>query len=157
MVIGKRAPLGWPITNPALPRTSSIDVEEHIWERMVFDGVPHTHAFLRGSEDKRLASAVATRDSVVLKGGIRGLGVLKTTGSSFVGFMKDEFTSLPAETERIVCQHCDCACLVWIGDSLVFYVERGSLRGGGGAFDGLLECLIACCNADCSFFFARDL
>jgi len=78
-----------------------IDLVEHGWKRMKFDGDEHDHSFVRGSNEKRIAKIAATRDGVTVESGVEDLIVLKTTRSAFVGFIKDEYTTLPEATERI--------------------------------------------------------
>ena len=78
-----------------------IDIVEHGWNRMKFDGREHDHSFVRGSDEKRTASINATRESVTVESGVEDLIVLKTTRSGFVGFIKDEYTTLPEVSDRI--------------------------------------------------------
>lgn len=82
--------------------SASVKIAQKIWTRMVFDGQPHHHAFESGSSERRTADILHTRDGVTLKGGMKDLPILKTTGSAFVGFMKDEWTVLPEERDRIM-------------------------------------------------------
>lgn len=79
----------------------TIDIAEHAWKRMKFDGAEHNHAFVRGSDEKHTAKINATRDEVKIESGVEDMIVLKTTRSGFVGFIKDEFTTLPETTDRI--------------------------------------------------------
>jgi urate oxidase len=78
-----------------------IDLAEHGWKRMKFDGAEHEHSFVRGSGEKRTAKVNATRDNVTVESGVEDLIVLKTTRSGFVGYIRDEYTTLPEATERI--------------------------------------------------------
>lgn len=78
-----------------------IDIFEHGWKRMKFDGELHSHAFVKGSGEKRTTKIDATRDRVTIESGVEDLIVLKTTGSGFIGFIKDAFTTLPEATDRI--------------------------------------------------------
>ncbi|MEM8860054.1 MAG: factor-independent urate hydroxylase [Chloroflexota bacterium] len=87
-----------------VPHASSadIEIEEKLWTRMLFESGAHHHAFTGGASEQRTAHVIQTRDSITLKGGLKGLPILKTTGSAFVGFMKDEYTVLPEERDRIM-------------------------------------------------------
>ncbi|MEM9773304.1 MAG: factor-independent urate hydroxylase [Chloroflexota bacterium] len=87
-----------------VPHASSadIEIEQKIWSRMVFEDGPHQHAFTGGASERRTAHVVQTRDGISLSGGLKDLPILKTTGSAFVGFMKDEYTVLPEERDRIM-------------------------------------------------------
>lgn len=79
----------------------TIDLSEHAWKRMKFDGHAHDHAFVRGSNEKRTAKISAKRDGVTVESGVEDLVVLKTTRSGFEGFLKDEYTTLPETNDRI--------------------------------------------------------
>lgn len=74
---------------------ANIDIIEHGWRRL------DPYSFELGHA-RRLARVESTRDGVVLSAGIDNLVLLKTTKSSFVGFLKDPFTTLPESSDRIV-------------------------------------------------------
>lgn len=75
----------------------------HRWTRMNIDGKPHPHSFLRDGEEKRTVEATARRgEGIMLSSGIQGLTVLKSTGSAFHGFVRDEYTTLPETWDRIL-------------------------------------------------------
>jgi urate oxidase len=78
-----------------------IDLAEHGWKRMKFDGGEHDHSFVRGSGEKRTARITASREQVMVEAGVEDLIVLKTARSGFVGYIKDEYTTLPETTDRI--------------------------------------------------------
>ncbi|MGI9075910.1 MAG: factor-independent urate hydroxylase [Gemmatimonadaceae bacterium] len=80
-----------------------IDLAERRWNRLVFDGHPHPHAFARGSEEQRVATISASREGTPrAESGIRELVVLKTTRSAFAGFYSDRYTTLAETNERIL-------------------------------------------------------
>lgn len=79
-----------------------IDVTVHRWTRMTIDGKPHPHSFLRDGQETRNVEATVTREGIFLKSGIVGLQVLKSTGSAFHGFVRDEFTTLKETWDRIL-------------------------------------------------------
>ncbi len=85
-----------------------IKVVVHRWTRMVIDGEPHKHSFYRDGEEKRTVEAAITRDGISLKSGIQGLTVLKSTGSAFHGFVRDEYTTLAETWDRILSTDVDC-------------------------------------------------
>jgi urate oxidase len=83
-----------------------IEIDEYAWDRIDVDGTGHDHSFVRagggtrttivnvdGQGPERVAHVVS---------GIKDLVVLKTTGSEFHGFLKDEYTTLPETTDRIL-------------------------------------------------------
>ncbi|KAK5118058.1 hypothetical protein LTR62_004104 [Meristemomyces frigidus] len=80
-----------------------VTVTVHKWTRMEVDGKPHPHSFLRDGEEKRVVEAVAGRgQGITIKSGVKGLLVLKSTGSQFWGFHRDEYTRLPEVWDRIL-------------------------------------------------------
>ncbi|HEV7646020.1 MAG TPA: urate oxidase [Pyrinomonadaceae bacterium] len=78
-----------------------IDLFEHFWKRMKFDETPHPHSFVKGSDEKRTARITTTHENTIVESGVEDLIVLKTTGSGFAGYIKDEYTTLPETTDRI--------------------------------------------------------
>jgi urate oxidase len=83
-------------------RSASIDISERDWRRMEIDGKPHPHSFTAGSEAKMFARVICGRDSTTVESGIRDLVILKSTGSGFENYPKDEFTTLPETADRIL-------------------------------------------------------
>jgi urate oxidase len=80
-----------------------IHLVAHPWERLAAaGGGPHEHAFRRGSGGDRVATVAGDASGVAIEAGIDGLVVLKTTGSGWAGFLRDELTSLPETDERIM-------------------------------------------------------
>jgi urate oxidase len=79
-----------------------IRLEAHTWKRLSIDGSPHDHAFRRGSTERRVAEVTAGRGAETVSAGIDGLGLLKTTGSGFEGFLRDQFTTLRDTSDRIL-------------------------------------------------------
>lgn len=75
----------------------------HRWTRLNVDGKPHPHSFIRDGEEKRVVEAVAREGKgISIESGITGLLVLKSTGSAFYGFDRDEYTRLPEVWDRIL-------------------------------------------------------
>jgi urate oxidase len=86
-----------------------IKVVVHRWTRMTIDGKPHPHSFFRDGQETRNVEAVASRaNGISIKSGIVGLTVLKSTGSAFHGFVRDQFTTLPETWDRILSTDVDC-------------------------------------------------
>lgn len=70
---------------------------------MVVEGAEHPHSFMRDGEEKRVVSAVVRRgEGIEVRSGLTGLLVLKSTGSQFHSFHRDEFTRLPETWDRIL-------------------------------------------------------
>jgi urate oxidase len=83
-----------------------IEIDEYAWDRIDVDGTGHDHSFVRAGGGTRTTIVnVDGRgpDRVAhVVSGIKDLVVLKTTGSEFHGFLKDEYTTLPETTDRIL-------------------------------------------------------
>lgn len=80
----------------------TIDLVEDGWARLPVGGPDgHPHAFMAIGGEQQTATVVASRDQVKTLSGLRGLTVMKTSDSGFIGFSKDEFTTLPEVTDRI--------------------------------------------------------
>lgn len=62
----------------------------------------HSHAFASPSGDLRVARVSQGEEGRVTEAGIEGLLVLKTTGSSFTGFVRDRYTTLPEAEDRLL-------------------------------------------------------
>lgn len=89
--------------------TAHIKLVVHRWTRMVIDGKPHPHSFYRdGQETRNVEATVTKKDGITVKSGIAGLTVLKSTGSAFHGFLRDEFTTLGETWDRILSTDVDC-------------------------------------------------
>lgn len=92
-----------------------ITVEQLRWTRIPINNTQspegqakgHTHSFYRDGDDKRVINAeidgTAGKDRLVgrVTSGISDLLVLKSTGSSFSNFIRDEYTTLPEVDDRI--------------------------------------------------------
>jgi urate oxidase len=74
---------------------ADVSVSSRIWDREGPSG------FVGGGSERRLARVAGGNVSGVWAG-VDGLIVLKTTGSAFSGFPRDEFTLLPETDERIL-------------------------------------------------------
>jgi len=83
-------------------REVEVEIAERPWERISVDGKPHDHSFSAGSEARWTTHITATRESRTIRSGIRNLIVLKSTGSGFENYPKDEFTTLPETADRIL-------------------------------------------------------
>ncbi|GAB7364558.1 hypothetical protein MBLNU230_g5365t1 [Neophaeotheca triangularis] len=82
---------------------AEVHVIVHRWTRMDVEGKAHPHSFMRDGAETRVVDATATREQGIdIRSGIRGLLVLKSTGSQFWGFHRDEYTRLPETWDRIL-------------------------------------------------------
>jgi urate oxidase len=71
---------------------------EHPWARLG----EHEHAFQRGNGGDRVALVSGDGHSVRVEAAIEGLEVLRTTGSGWAGFVRDDLTTLPETDDRIL-------------------------------------------------------
>ncbi|KAF2398544.1 uricase [Trichodelitschia bisporula] len=104
------------------------------WTRMLIDGKPHAHSFLRDGEETRDVEVVAREGAGLdIKSGITKLTVLKSTGSAFYGFHRDAYTALPETWDRILSTEVEAA---WRWRR---FAGLEDVRREAGAFDGAWE------------------
>jgi urate oxidase len=87
--------------NPQVSRVS-IEAAENIWNRVVIGGKPHASAFQRAGDEKRTATLSGTREGTAVRAGIADLIVLKTTKSAFDKFLRDPYTTLKEDRNRVL-------------------------------------------------------
>jgi urate oxidase len=82
---------------------ATITVEQTRWGRIKVGGKPHTHAFVGCGNEKHVSTVTHDRagSKLLVTGGVADLLVLKTTGSEFRGYVRDEYTTLPETKDRI--------------------------------------------------------
>ncbi|PHH59356.1 hypothetical protein CDD81_3360 [Ophiocordyceps australis] len=93
---------------------ASVSVIVHRWLRMDIAGQSHPHSFIKDAGETRTAQVCVRRSqpgsshgAIDLSSSISGLSVLKTTGSAFHGFIRDEYTTLPETWDRILATDVD--------------------------------------------------
>jgi urate oxidase len=80
-----------------------IEALENPWSRIPHGTKPHAFAFMRASgPEKRTATLSGTREGITVRAGIQDLDVMKTTKSAFDGFLRDPYTTLKEDGERIL-------------------------------------------------------
>ena len=82
--------------------SASAEISAKKWERLKIAGDPHPHSFQAGSEAKTWTRVVCTREAQKVQSGVRDLVILKSTGSGWAGFPRDEYTTLPETNDRIL-------------------------------------------------------
>lgn len=82
-----------------------IEIQNHFWHR---NG---PFSFTAGPPHRRIATLDATRESAILESGVAGYLMMKTTGSAFEGFLRDEHTTLPEAPDRILATSLDATWL----------------------------------------------
>jgi urate oxidase len=75
----------------------SVDIEETSWQHITGHGA----AFTQSGNERRTTRLQATRSRSIFTAGVNGLHIMKTADSGFVGFLKDEFTTLPETHDRL--------------------------------------------------------
>ncbi|KAG6022549.1 hypothetical protein E4U41_002235 [Claviceps citrina] len=89
---------------------ADVSIITHRWIRMHVDGKPHPHSFVKDAGETRNAQVLVSRGGGIrITSAIAGLSVLKTTGSAFHGFVRDEYTTLPETWDRILATDVDAS------------------------------------------------
>ncbi|UKZ79132.1 hypothetical protein TrVFT333_006882 [Trichoderma virens FT-333] len=87
--------------NPVNPRSSSPPSSAPTSSTPTATSTPQT--FLRdGQETRNVEARITRKGGIVITSGIEGLTVLKSTGSAFHGFVRDEYTTLAETWDRIL-------------------------------------------------------
>lgn len=86
------------------PQVALVDVHisERPWSRITIGDKGHASAFLASASEKRIAHINATRAQVNLQSGLEDLKVMKTSGSTFEGFLRDPYTTLEENRQHIL-------------------------------------------------------
>jgi urate oxidase len=99
------------LINNAQVRSVAVDIAERAWRPMVVQDQPAPHTFkLDGPELQTVRAARPRGDAWSVVSGIDGLTILKTTQSSFEGFVRDKLTTLKPVADRIFGT---CASATW--------------------------------------------
>jgi urate oxidase len=72
------------------------------WDRASVKDAPHDHVFTQGTAERRLATVTVDEMGVGVEAALEGMGLLKTTGSGFAGFLRDGYTTLKETDDRIL-------------------------------------------------------
>ena len=104
--------------NPRLAQVR-VDLSARTWERVRSGGREEGHAFIGRGPDERTASIEVSRLRTVVTAGVRDLLILKSSKSAFTGFLRDEFTTLPDTTDRLLATSRSATWVYRFGD-LVF-------------------------------------
>jgi len=90
------------LTRNAQVSRVGIEASQTLWWRLTIGGNPHPHTFTGSGNEKRTAHVTSTRTEESLQAGVAGLVVLKTTDSAFENYLKDEYTTLKEDRNRIL-------------------------------------------------------
>jgi urate oxidase len=83
-------------------RRAVVEIAVNRWDRASVSDAPHDHTFVRGPAERRLATVTVDQTGVEVEAGLEGMGLLKTTGSGFAGFLRDAYTTLEETDDRIL-------------------------------------------------------
>ena len=86
-----------------------VSTRETRWNRLEVDGAPHPHGFLLDGNGTPTATLVASRDGGQASSGIAGFTFMKSTGSGWEGYVRDEYTTLPETSDRICATSMDAS------------------------------------------------
>jgi urate oxidase len=79
-----------------------VHIEQVMWKRLTIDGELHPHSFMRGSDELQTTTVHRVKNGAIsIVSGLRDMIVLKTTKSSFEGYIKDELTTLREAADRL--------------------------------------------------------
>lgn len=80
-----------------------VNIVTHRWTRLNIDGKAHPHSFIKDSQETRNIDVEHHEgQGFTITSGIKDLSVLKSTGSAFHGFVRDEYTTLKEAWDRIL-------------------------------------------------------
>ncbi|SEW36666.1 urate oxidase [Chitinophaga sp. YR573] len=112
--------------NPQVTQVT-IDITEHGYTRMAFDGSVHAHAYIGNGPGKNTALVVQDRENITVRSGVKDLLILKTTDSGFENFIRDEYTSLKETADRILATQC-AASWLYISNGQDFEACAAAIR-----------------------------
>ncbi|MFL6527138.1 MAG: factor-independent urate hydroxylase [Chthoniobacterales bacterium] len=104
--------------------SATVEISAKEWQRMN----AHPHSFRAGGDARGWTRIVCTRTSQEMQSGIRALVILKSTGSGWEGYPKDEFTTLPETNDRILATSFD-ATWTWSGGPTNYTTANDSILG----------------------------
>lgn len=82
-------------------RQATVRIAEHGWARLDAGSQPHDHAFAREAGEGT-ATVVADAAGAQVSAGLENLLLLRTTGSGWTNFQRDQYTTLPDADDRIL-------------------------------------------------------
>ena len=83
-----------------------IEIEEYAWDRIRVNGHEHDHSFVRNGSVVRTTVVTidgkGERQQAWVISGLKDLVLLKSTGSEFWGYLKDDYTTLKETHDRVM-------------------------------------------------------
>lgn len=116
-----------------------VDIIQNRWTRVNVEGKPHPHSFMKDGDETRLVSVSKKDDGspFQITSGLKDLTVLKSTGSTFYGYHKCEYTTLKEAYDRIMSTDVD-STWAWSGSAVGTYAQVKKLAADG-IFDDAYE------------------
>lgn len=84
-----------------------IEIIEHLWNKLSFNGKKHPYAYIGSGIEKHTAQIIHSKKGSAITSGIKDLLILKTYDSAFEKYMVDQFTSLKETNDRIMSTQCE--------------------------------------------------
>jgi len=111
------------------PQVSQVKIEitEHLWSRIIAEGIAHKHSYISGGNEKHTATILLFNDDITVTSGIKDLLILKTTDSAFKDYIKDEYTTLKETNDRILSTQCQ-ANWIYYSSQLNFTTLYNEIR-----------------------------
>ena len=117
------------LSNNPQVSTVTIDLAQVRWERMVNGAIAEPYTYIGGSNEQQITKIRRSRsEGISVESGIRGMRILKTTKSSFEGYIVDKFTTLPPAADRILATEMECIWQYGRSENIDFQAIRESIR-----------------------------
>jgi urate oxidase len=115
------------ISNNLQLSQARIEIEEHLYSRLILGNSEHPHAFISRGNEKHVAVIEQSRQGIKTSCGIRDLLILKTSDSGFENYIMDQYTTLKETADRILATQCE---VIWSYNSyqLDFSLLYNSIR-----------------------------
>jgi urate oxidase len=94
--------------NPQVSKCT-IEITEHLYSSLSFDGKQHPHAYISSGNEKHTAVIEQSGANISATSGIKDLLILKTTDSAFEHYIKDQYTTLKETSDRILATQCEAS------------------------------------------------
>jgi urate oxidase len=87
--------------NPQLD-TARVKIDDAPWRHISVDGEPYPTAFIRSGGELKTTVITRAKDGTrLVSSGLDDLVIMKTANSSFVGFLRDSYTTLAETADRL--------------------------------------------------------
>jgi urate oxidase len=80
----------------------TVETNERVWERLTFGGKPSRTNFISSGKGVPWTRTIANSKATETTSGVRELVILKTSGSAWEGYWRDELTTLPETKDRLL-------------------------------------------------------